>query len=338
MSGEEVAKEGLAVEVPELELGFSTNDPLLSLGDLVAPSITEEYTRDDEGHIPGVMEIVQKVAGNRELLPVYIRGGHFSTDKILRFLNESGAGLEILTDPTGKRVSYPYMLGPNWLVWFVNYFMGYTVVSTESADTWVPVAEIHCPDLEGCSADFVCSTTRNNQYSFKVTALGFSGGSGYSKKIRLSTGATAEKKSLQLQVKAEITKRIYQNDLGDRIFALDISKIFDETRYVAIDVSEFYRIPIQSIMQDENLRAISFDNKVDKPFQILEVETGKKHNFSWGTKLSGLLAGSTAALSVESQLLSNASFRYNFRPGYRYVYYPVQLNSHVYFVFYEQGG
>jgi len=336
MSDADTAVKGAVLELPESEFGYSTNDPSLLPGGIIYPTIGEEYTRDDEGHILGMIEVVQRVAQNPELLPVYIRAGHFSLDKVLKFLNETGIGLNIITDQIGQRDSYPFMFGPDWLVRFVNYFMGFTEVSSEFDKTWIPVAEIHCPNLNGCATDFVCTTTRSNQYAFKVTALGFSGGSGYTKKIKLASGATAKMNSMQLQVRAETRLRVYENDLGEHILALSITKIFDESRYVTIDVSDFYQIPIQSIAQDENLKAISFDSEVDNPFEILEIEVGKRHNFSWATKLPGLLTGSTAALSVESQLLCSASYKFNFHPGYRYIYYPLQKNSHIYFVFFHE--
>ena len=327
-------KESL-LELPKAEFGFSAADPLLSNEALLKSILGEEYTRDEEVSIPGMMDIVHKVSRYPELLPIYIRGGFFSLDKVLNFLNESGSGLDIIGDQISQRDSYPFMFGPDWLVRFVNYFMGFTQVSSETEQTWIPVAEVHCPNIENCSTDFACSTTRFNQHSFKITALGFSGGSGYSKKIKLSSGATATQNSLQLQVKAEVRLRIYQNDLGDRVLALDVTRIFDETRYVTIDASNFYRIPIQSIANDENLKSVSFDTEVDKPFEILEIEIGKKHNFSWATNIPGLLEGATAALSVESQLLCSASYKYNFTPGYRYIFYPIQIDSHVYCVFFE---
>jgi hypothetical protein len=246
-----------------------------------------------------------------------------------------GRNPDLLQTRGQVRESYPYMLGPDWLVRFVGYFMGFTSKSAETESTWIPVSEVHCPTLQGCSTEFSFYSTRKDKAVFKVTALGSSGGGGHSHTLTRVSSGSIDAASTQLQAKAELRLRLFENDHGDRFYALDVVRIFDETRYVGIDVSEFYTIPIDTVLTDPNLRAVAADGSLKDLAEELTIETGSSHEFSWGTTVGKLLGGVNAVLTIESEIVSGAQLKYKLLPGHRYVFYRVQPNSHVYLVLHE---
>jgi len=336
------------------ELGEQFADPMVLAVEetiRVAPAVIPEMTLQAPASLadqaagpaayvrqPGMIDIIHGLGRNRDLLPLYVRAGFLSLDKVLAFLNQTGLSTGLLHTRERVRDGYPYMLAPDWLTRLVGYFMGFTCRSSETDSTWIPVSEVHCPTLQGCSTDFSFYSTRKDKAVFKVTALGSSGGGGYERTLtRVSSGKISAGSS-QLQAKAELRLRLFENDQGDRFFALDVLRIFDETRYVPIDVSEFYSIPIEMVLADPNLRAVAGYGALEELAEELTIETGSSHEFSWGTTVGKLLGGVTAVLTVESEVVSGAQFKYKLVPDYRYVFYPVQPNSHVYLVLHEKAA
>jgi hypothetical protein len=327
----EFATAGLGVE----EAIRVTADAVTGVTLLPARSPTYLAEPDAGTSHPGMIDVVHGIGRNPDLLPFYVRAGLLSLDKVLAFINQTGLSTDLLQTRGDVRESYPYMLGPDWLVRFVGYFMGFTSKSAETESTWIPVSEVHCPTLQGCSTEFSFYSTRKDKAVFKVTALGSSGGGGHSHTLTRVSSGSIDAASTQLQAKAELRLRLFENDHGDRFYALDVVRIFDETRYVGIDVSEFYTIPIDTVLTDPNLRAVAADGSLKDLAEELTIETGSSHEFSWGTTVGKLLGGVNAVLTIESEIVSGAQLKYKLLPGHRYVFYRVQPNSHVYLVLHE---
>jgi len=285
---------------------------------------------------PGLIDAVHGIGRNPDLLPFYVRAGFFSLDRVLAFINQTGLSTELLNTRDQARDAYPFLFGPDWLMRFVGYFMGFACKDIQTESTWIPVSEVHCPSLAGCSTEFAFYSTAKSKVVFKVTAFGSSGGGGSTKTLTRVSSGRIEAASCQLQAKAELRLRLFENDRGERFYALDVIKIFDETRYVGIDVSEFYSVPLEQVLADPNLRAVGSDGALKELSEELTIETGCSHEFTWGTTVGRMLGGVAALLTVESEILSGAKLIYKLVPKHRYVFCPVQQNSHVYIVLFQE--
>lgn len=300
-----------------------------------APLVQQVEPETEAIYRPGLIDAIHGIGRNPELLPFYARGGFFSLDRVLAFINQTGLSTGLLNTRDRVRGDYPFLFGPDWLVRFVGYFMGFTCKNIETESTWIPVSEVHCPSLAGCSTEFAFYSTSKSKVVFKVTAFGSSGGGGSTKTLTRVSSGRIEAASCQLQAKAELRLRLFENGAGERFYALDVIKIFDETRYVGIDVSDFYSIPVEQVLADANLHAVASDGALKELSEELTIETGRSHEFAWGTTVGKLLGGVTALLTVESEIVSGAKLTYRLVPKYRYVFCPVQQNSHVYLVLFQ---
>lgn len=289
-----------------------------------------------DGEVEGVWTAIERIAASPSALPLFVMSGALAPHALMRFMDQSGSGGELL-EGLAPSTRYGVMGGRDWLLAFVNYFMGYKQQDVRFAQDWIPVAEIHRPHVYGCAVELSLSTSTAETRSFKLSAAGFAGGGGYSKTIRQVSEIKTANLSQRLEARANLKIVTYVDSAGRVIRAISIAKIFDELRYHPIFDDD---APIDIDQLINNIPGVSVrsaPSDVEEFTEKIAIDIGRVHEFSWKSAIQdGMVADSAFALTAKSQILTRAELRYQLKPGNRYAFCPAPPGSHVILVFHDE--
>lgn len=279
-------------------------------------------------HRPGIWDAILAFESDPLLLAVYVAGGVLAPQELSRFIAESNRGWDLF-ERFDRGTSNPRaMAGPEWLMKFLSYFQGYRPAEENTQEIWLPVTEIHRPQLDGCAAKFALSSSRKDGATFKLSLPGFSGGGGCSKTVECIREGTVEGNPIRIEVNAtaRFTRYRRQSD-HDEIVAVSIAKISEEFRDVVIDPPNI-EIGIDTLKTRFGAKV---QNPADgEPAYTVIVEDGWTHKFSLGGEIESKPLGKySAALSIESEILEQARITYEMKAGSRFAFWQAQPGSHV---------
>ncbi len=289
-----------------------------------------------DGRTPGFLEILRALGEEPALFEIFQRAGRLGRRDAVQFLAESGIGYDIVRPEAGESSTYPQMFGPDWLVKLINYACGFTDTNRGTEAAYIPVTQIHRPDLAGCSVEFKIDTARSRSGAFKISALGFSGGGGFSKTIQNVSSISTDDAPLELQVKAALKITTYENSFGEKIVSVSVDEIYDDTRYVEI-APVLPTVGMNELLLHRMARAVSAPASAKNFTEGETIKFGSTHQFSRGFDLElPFLEKMSISLLAKSEVITSVEHIYSLVPGYRYAFWPVQTASHIVVALYEK--
>jgi len=142
--------------------------------------------------ISGVIERLNLI-GNLELPPenpclIDLLPEHH----LFAFTRQTGIGLEEMAPVMEGKIEYVKAINDGIFQEMWNMVRGYEVTEEFEIIEYVPIAEIHCPHVRGCKATCIHETNEQDEHFLHVKVLGFGGGSGNSRRVRIGYAIPAE--------------------------------------------------------------------------------------------------------------------------------------------------
>jgi hypothetical protein len=280
---------------------------------------------------PGIFAIIDSVTESPGVPPPNFHADNLGYYEILRFSNEARISRSILAPSVDPEEPYPFLVEPGMLRRILNYLKGFRIINQEQTEIEIPVGEVYCPNIPGCSVAYKGASYQKTHAQLYLSIPGFSGGTGRDAIVAWQNTFKLPQKSARMFVMASLLVRIRQNDDGHIIPTGDVTNVFNDliVREIPPPSAEFEEALLRSPSTERRIYEFPIGAKgLEVTFEITE---GCKHTFGLGTTHSVGGIDINMGFNVDVQTKSKYTYTYTFADGYRYTAQPIQPGS---FIFY----
>ena len=312
---------------PKIEVLGASREPMV----LGPPEVAAYSPAVSEVPKPGIFTIIDSMTKSPAIPPPNFHADNLGYNEILRFSNEARIRPSLLSPGAEPEDAYPLNLEPHALLRMFNYLRGFRIVNQAKTDIEIPVGEVYCPNIPGCSVAYREAVSQETYAQLSLSIPGFSGGTGRDAIVTWENGFVLPQKSARMFVTARILVRILRNDAGDIITSADVTNVFNDliVREISSSSAEFEDALLRFPSTERRIYEFPVGAKGLKA--IFEISEGCKHTFGLGTTHSVGGINIKMGFNVEVQTKANYTYTYTFADGYRYMAQPIQPGS---FVFY----
>ena len=222
------------------------------------------------------------------------------------------------------RVMYRDLIEKKWLFKdLIDRVKGIRQVGeAEIREINVPIAEIHCPRVDGCKTVFTLSSENTLDYSFKITILGFGGGSGESVSFGRTAQIPAEGACLKYLVPI-VVKIIHCEKDGVPFSRADIIEIKNGHTVSSIPERDDDCRRLSRSAEAMELCSEHYHYDAEGVFSgEIEINAGKKQEWEWGlTALLSKTIGTEISFKGSVESLKTITYRYELVGKHHYIGY-----------------
>lgn len=194
------------------------------------------------------------------------------------------------------------------------------------AEMWLPVAEIHCPEVEGCETVYQWSSEHKAQ--LRVTLFGSGGGGGLSSELKFKRGLTSKGGCRRLLVRAKVVLEEWRADPdGEVLKIVNVRAVERGIRVVGLTGEDLHRCSadLEQVQQWIAATEAAGHDLCGTPYELASKARGSavwKEEFEVRkgvmieTTVNAVLHGIAVAVELKSEVIRSFGYSYQLaEPG-----------------------